>query len=328
MTTSAKAALFNWPQKEIMITGGSGSLGRTILRKLLTDYHPKGIRIYSRDEFKQWELQNDMKSWNVKGNVSFLIGDIRDAKRLDRACNGVHLIFNTAAMKQVPACEYNPIEAVRTNIEGNENLINAALNNFVQKVMHVSTDKAVYPINLYGATKTVAEKLFIHSNVYGGSKGTKFSCCRYGNVLGSRGSIIPLFRKQAENGVITVTDKRMTRFWITLNQVADFIINNAMAMEGEEIFIPKMPSMLIMDMIEVLAPDCRVSEIGIRKGEKLHECLITGEEAMQLIEKDDMFVIYPNREIFNLSGKAYYSDTNSEWVTKEKMKTILEENNL
>jgi FlaA1/EpsC-like NDP-sugar epimerase len=297
--------------KEILITGGTGSLGKTITRLLLTKYKPKGIRIFSRDELKQWVFRNELESEGYDKNISWLIGDVRDKNRIDRALNRVDIVFNTAAMKQVPACENNPFEAVATNITGAENIINGAIDNGVTLVMHVSTDKSVYPVNLYGATKTVAEKLFLHGNVYTGGHGTKFSVCRYGNVIGSRGSIIPLFLEQAKTGTVTLTDKRMTRFWITLNQVADFIIRKAEAINGNELFVPLMPSIRIIDFIESMFPlGINIKEIGIRKGEKLHECLMTSEESLYSNTGMDSIMITPDREQSRIDSFMYSSDKN------------------
>lgn len=302
--------------KEILITGGVGSLGSTITRLLLKKYKPKGIRIFSRDEFKQWNFRNELESEGFTSGISWLIGDVRDANRIDRALNRVDIVFNTAAMKQVPASEYNPFEAKKTNIDGAENIINAAIDNNVGLVMHVSTDKAVYPINLYGATKTVAEKFFLHGNTYTGGHNTKFSVCRYGNVIGSRGSIIPLFLEQGKSGTVTLTDKRMTRFWITLDQVADFIIRKAQATNGNELFVPLMPSIRIIDLIEAMfpfeanSPIIKIKEIGIRKGEKLHECLITSEESLYSNTGMDSIMITPDREQSRTDAFMYSSDKN------------------
>ena len=312
---------------EYLVIGGTGSLGKTITKLLLSKYNPHGIRIYSRDEFKQWKMKQEVDSLFPDAPIDFLIGDVRDYRRLERACNRVDLIFNCAAMKQVPACESNPIEAVATNITGAHNIIDCAIDNKVTTVMHVSTDKSCYPVNLYGKTKAVAESLFIQANVYSGNKGTKFSCCRYGNVLGSRGSIIPLFREQSKQGEITITDKRMTRFWITLNQVAEFIIKNSLITTGAEIFIPKMPSMKIMDLVDIIAPDCKIKDIGIRKGEKIHECLITVEESRQLIETPDMYIIKDDGEDTQKQW-GYYSDTNERWLSKDELKQLIEDNGL
>jgi FlaA1/EpsC-like NDP-sugar epimerase len=309
--------------KEILITG-IGSLGKTILKILLEEHKPKGIRLFSRGEFFQHQLKEEMKNWDTKGNVAFLIGDIRDYERLKMATKKVDIIFNTAAMKQVPACEYNPIEAIKTNVYGSENILKAALENNVETVMHVSTDKNVKPVNIYGMTKGCAEKLFIHGNVYSKFERPKFSCCRYGNVLGSRGSIIPLWKKQyEETGEITITDKRMTRFWITLNEVARFIIDKAGETRGAEIFIPKMPSMEIIDMAKTLFPDAKIKEIGIRPGEKLHEELISKEELRKTTGLGDYYLI-SNGNALEPINKEYRSDNNDEWLNPHELKKLIE----
>lgn len=264
--------------KEVLITGGTGSLGKTITKLLLAEYGTKGIRIYSRDEAKQSAFAAELKNSQLSGEVAFLIGDVRNIDRLNRAMNGVDVVIHTAAQKQVPSCEYNPIEAVQTNIIGAQNVINAAIDNKVKRVMNIATDKGVYPINLYGCTKAVAEKLFIHSNIYS-PHGTRFACCRYGNVMGSTGSVIPLFRKQAkESGVITVTDKDMTRFWITLDRVTKFVLSRITTMEGGEIFVPFMKAMSMERLAALIAPEAEIQIIGSREGEKLHECIISREE--------------------------------------------------
>lgn len=309
---------------EILIIGGTGSLGKTITKILLSKYKPKGIRIFSRDELKQWELKQDLAGYG--GNVSFLLGDVRDRKRLKRAMQGVDIVYNTAAMKQVPACEYNPLEAVKTNIIGAVNVIDCALDNDVKIVMHVSTDKAVYPINLYGATKTVAEKLFLNANIYNkGGKGTKFSCVRYGNVLGSRGSIIPLFKKQmAETGSITITDKGMTRFWIGLKTVAEFIIESAERTKGNEIYIPKMRTAKVVDLAKIIAPDAKIIQVGIRKGEKLHETLITYEESRHTYKQTEYFIVNENEEYFG-NPWTYTSNMSEYEMTRKELINILRE---
>ena len=297
-------------EKEILITGGTGSLGTTLLSTFLCMKDgPKGIRIFSRDEFKQWNVAKNLNKKFPGAPVSFLLGDVRDKQRLDRAMAGVDFVINTAAMKQVPACEYNPIEAVRTNIHGAENIIDCAIDNKVKRALHISTDKAVYPVNLYGATKTVAEKLFLHANVYSPGR-TLFSCCRYGNVLSSRGSIIPLITQQAQTGEVTLTHKDMTRFFIHLPDVADFIIDKLQIMNGGEIYVPKMPTIKIYDLIKALAPDCSIKEIGIRKGEKLHEVLITKEEAENVIFHDNYFKIGKDK----VSNEQWsYSSQDNPW---------------
>lgn len=322
---------YNWKNHEILITGGTGSLGKTLLKKLLTKYHPKGIRIFSRDEYKQWLLKQELASWNLDGNVSFLIGDVRDYTRLKMAMKNVNVVYNTAAMKQVPACEYNPLEAVKTNITGSENVIKAAIENNVNRVMHVSTDKAVYPINLYGATKAVAEKLFVHANVYSAFKKPKFSCVRYGNVLGSRGSVIPLFKKQAKTGIVTITDFEMTRFWITLDEVSDFIIDNTFEGIGGDIFVPKMKSMDMLSLAKIIAPNCKYKVIGNRFGEKIHECLITKEEYAFLINNKYVIKTFAdyNKSIQVLDNfvQGEFTSENAERLTeielKEKLKGLI-----
>lgn len=265
--------------------------------------------------------------------LRFFIGDVRDRERLYRAMNDVDIVVHAAALKQVPACEYNPIEAVKTNIGGSINIIDAAIDNNVEKVIAISTDKAVHPVNLYGATKMVAEKLFIQANSYSGKNKTKFSCVRYGNVIGSRGSVIPLFKEQSKNGKITITDNRMTRFWITLEQGVRFVINCIHEMNSGEIFVPKIPSMNITDLAHAIAPDSKQEIIGIRPGEKLHEELMTEDEARHAREFYDYFIIYPEyhfwKEDFISKGKScperfkYTSNENSEWLTKEELKKIV-----
>lgn len=322
----------DWSKSEILITGGTGSLGKTIVKHLLTYYKPKGIRIYSRDELKQWELKQKIPT-DVP--VSFLIGDVRDCNRLERAMHGVDIVINTAAMKQVPACEYNPIEAVNTNINGAKNIIDAAINQGVDRVMHISTDKAVYPINLYGATKTVAEKLFLHANVYAGDKGTKFSCCRYGNVIGSRGSIVPLFAKQLqESGSVTITDLNMTRFWITLDRVVDLILCAIELTTGAEIFVPKMPSCTIEEVMyavaRIVGSTCyEVKIIGIRPGEKIHECLISEEESDYIIDDQNSFYVLSNVVVNKYAERFSYTSDNNFWkVDHEYIQNMIQESKL
>ena len=309
---------------EIILLGGTGSMGSTLVRLLKKRYKPKGIRIYSRDELKQWNLKQELEHEGLAGQVSFLIGDVRDKQRLDRAMRGVDIIFNLAAMKQVPACEYNPEEPIKTNIIGAMNIMDCAIDNKVKVCMHVSTDKCVYAVNIYGATKLVAEKLFLHGNVYAGPNGTKFSCCRYGNVLGSRGSIIPLFKKQRESGVITITHPDMTRFWIKLHDVAEFIIQSAQETIGAEIFIPRMPSMKITDLADVIAPECEQKFIGIRQGEKLHECLIAEEESTHTLRNDNRYIIRPTDPEIHQNRFMYTSLNNDLLLSKDQLRTMLE----
>ena len=317
--------------KTILITGGTGSFGKKFTETLLSEHDPESVRIYSRGELLQMEMQNRFDDSRLR----FLIGDVRDRDRLYRAASGVDIIVHAAALKHVPACEYNPIEAVRTNVEGSVNVIDAAIDNSVEKVMAISTDKAVHPVNLYGATKMVAEKLFTQGNAYTGLRKTRFSCVRYGNVIGSRGSVIPLFKEQRKNGVITITDDRMTRFWITLEQGVRFVMDCTARMKGGEIFVPKIPSMKVIDLAMVVAPDAERKVIGIRSGEKLHEILLTEDEARHTREFDNYFVIEPEHPFWGkdnfMDGKSlpegfrYTSDGNDEWLTEDEIEKIVDE---
>jgi len=268
-------------------------------------------------------------------SLRYFIGDVRDLMRLRRAMHGVDIVVHAAALKQVPACEYNPIEAIMTNIMGGRNVVEAALDTDVEKVMALSTDKAVNPINLYGATKLAAEKLFIQSNAYAGGTGTRFSCVRYGNVVGSRGSVVPLFFKQRSKGLITITDKRMTRFWLSLEQGVRFTIRCIAQMQGGEVFVPKIPSTNIVDLAQAIGPDCRIEYIGIRPGEKLHEVLVSDDEARHTLELEDMFVIEPQASLWfghawRERGKPlpedyrYASDTNDEWLDQDAIKKLVQ----
>lgn len=304
--------------KEWLITGGTGTLGKTIVKIILEKYAPKGIRIYSRDEFKQWVMREEFSGYK---NISYLIGDIRDEKRLTRAMEGTDFVIHTAAMKQVPSCEENPIEAIQTNTMGAVNLINAAINAKVKRFMNVSTDKGVYPVNLYGVSKAAAEKLFIFGNTYSPGR-TLFSCCRYGNVIGSRGSIIPLFIDQySKNKTLTITHPDMTRYWVTIDFVANFIVSNVAEMEGGEIFIPKMKSMSVMDLAKGLFPDMKYKITGIRQGEKLHEVLISMEESMMLKESQTLYIIHPKYYNKEASGMIY-SSQNADKMSIEEFKEL------
>jgi UDP-N-acetylglucosamine 4,6-dehydratase/5-epimerase len=305
----------------VLVTGGTGSFGKVFARVLLDHYHPRKLIIFSRGELKQHEMR-------VNGfdhpSLRYFIGDVRDVDRLRRAMHGVDVVVHAAALKQVPACEYNPLEAVKTNIEGAKNVIDAAIDTGVQKVLALSTDKAVNPVNLYGATKLVAEKLFVQANAYSGGGPTRFSCVRYGNVLGSRGSVIPLFLEQRKTGVITLTDRRMTRFWLTLDQGVRFVIRAIERMKGGEVFVPKIPSMRLTDLAETIAPGCHIQEIGIRPGEKLHEVLLSPEEARDAGEYEDMYVIRQwggSQALLTEGGQPvqdgfrYASETNPHWLS-------------
>lgn len=265
--------------RTILITGGTGSFGKKFAEVVLRDHDPKKLIIFSRDELKQHEMQTVLGFDDPR--LRFFIGDVRDAERLKRAVAGVDIVVHAAALKQVPACEYNPFEAVQTNVMGAKNVINAAIDCGVKRVLALSSDKAVNPVNLYGATKLVAEKLFIQGNSYAGEGGSRFACVRYGNVVGSRGSVVPLFKEQRKNGCITVTDERMTRFWITLDQGVSFVIRCIEEMHGGEIFVPKIPSMRVVDLATTLAQGCKIQITGIRPGEKLHEVLIHENEPRQ-----------------------------------------------
>ena len=279
-------------KKAILITGGTGSFGQSFVELALKHGAPGKLIVFSRDEMKQEEMRARFDEAQYR-TLRYFIGDVRDVDRLRRAMNGVDVVIHAAALKQVPACEYNPVEAINTNVMGARNVIDAAIDMHVKKVIALSTDKAVNPVNLYGATKLCAEKLFVHSNAYSGIGGTRFSCVRYGNVLGSRGSVIPRLLDQRPNGRVTVTDPRMTRFWITLEDGVRFVVRCLALMKGGEVFVPKVPSMNIMDLVKVVVPDCEIDEIGVRPGEKRHEVLISEDEARLTLELDDMFLIEP-----------------------------------
>jgi UDP-N-acetylglucosamine 4,6-dehydratase len=316
----------DWSKLNVFVTGGTGSFGKKFAEIMLRDYHPQKLVIFSRGELKQHEMR---ASGFDHQSLRYFIGDVRDESRLRRAMNGADIVVHAAALKQVPACEYNPVEAVATNINGARNVVDAALDTGVQKVLALSTDKAVNPVNLYGATKLVAEKLFVQANSYSGSGPTRFSCVRYGNVLGSRGSVIPVFRAQRSSGRVTVTDLRMTRFWMTIEQGVRFVIRCIEGMHGGEVFVPKIPSMSIVDMAAAIAPGCTMIPVGIRAGEKLHEVLIAEDEARQAVEFDDMFVIRPAHSWWANGnwqdgrplpdGFRFTSDANSRWLTADEL---------
>ena len=318
--------------KVILVTGGSGSFGQEFTEIVLREHDPKAIRIFSRGELLQQEMR---QKFNDDPRLRFFIGDVRDRERVYRAMNGVDIIVHAAALKQVPTSEYNPIEAVRTNVDGAVNVIDAAIDNGVEKAMAISTDKAVYPINLYGATKLVMERLFIQANVYTGEGKSRFSCVRYGNVVGSRGSVVPLFLEQRKDGVITLTDDRMTRFWITLEQGVRFVVDCISTMHGGEVFVPKIPSMKVTELADVIAPEAERQVIGIRPGEKVNEVLVPEEEGKHTREFDNYFVIEPEHPFWKKdklgggkplpAGFKYTSDNNSWWLTKEELDRMLEE---
>ncbi|GAI62510.1 unnamed protein product [marine sediment metagenome] len=315
--------------KIILLTGGTGSFGTKFTEIALKEFQVKIIRVFSRGELMQQKMREQFNDKRLR----FFIGNVRDKDRLYRAMNDVDIVVHAAALKQVPACEYNPIEAIKTNIDGAINVIDAAIDNGVKKIMALSTDKAVYPINLYGATKLVAEKLFIQANAYTGNQ-TLISCVRYGNVIGSRGSIIPILKKQKQKGIVTITDEKMTRFWITQEQAVHFVISCIERMHGREIFIPKIPSMKIVDLVDVIAPKAQRKIIGIRPGEKIHETLLTREETRYSKELPEYFIIEPKfplwEEVVNKGRMLprnfeYTSESNDRWLTKTDLKKMLEE---
>jgi UDP-N-acetylglucosamine 4,6-dehydratase/5-epimerase len=321
----------DWSQKVILVTGGTGSFGRKFVEVILRDHAPAKVIVFSRDELKQHEMR---ASGFDHPSLRYFIGDVRDLLRLRRAMQGVHIVVHAAALKQVPACEYNPIEAIMTNIMGGRNVVEAALDCGVERVMALSTDKAVNPINLYGATKMAAEKLFVQSNAYAGGTGTRFACVRYGNVVGSRGSVVPVFFQQRDQGRITITDERMTRFWLSVEQGVRFTIRCIEQMEGGEVFVPRIPSMRVVDLARMIAPGSAIEVIGIRPGEKLHEVLVSEDEARHTLELDDMFVVEPHAALWfghgwRQRGRAlpegyrYASDTNDRWLTPEEIRHLL-----
>ena len=315
----------------VLVTGGTGSFGKRFIGRILELDHPKKVIVFSRDELKQYEFQQVVDDPRLR----FFIGDVRDEKRLKRAFSSVDTVVHAAAMKQVPTCEYNPFAGVRTNFLGAVNVITAAIDSGVKKVISISTDKAVNPINLYGATKLCAEKVITQGNSYSTPEGTCFASARYGNVVGSRGSVVPLFKKQREAGMLTITDARMTRFWITLTQAVDFVRKVVALMEGGEIFVPKIPSTKITDLARVIAPGCDWTEIGIRPGEKIHEILVTEDEAPYTLDMEAFYLIQPRfpwwRKKAPHEGKtlpagfAYASDTNTHWLTDDEIQVIVDE---
>lgn len=321
----------DWKDKSVLVTGGTGSFGRKFVEVMMESYHPNRLIVYSRDELKQHEMRTSGLDYL---NLRYFIGDVRDLPRLKRAFNGVDIVVHAAALKQVPACEYNPMEAIKTNILGSSNVVDAALDAGVEKVLALSTDKAVNPVNLYGATKLAAEKLMVQSNAYAGGMTTRFSCVRYGNVVGSRGSVVPLFIQQRSKGEITLTDERMTRFWISLDQGVQFVIRCIEEMQGGEVFVPKIPSMKMVDLAHALAPSAEIKIIGIRPGEKLHEVLISEDEARSTIELEDMYVVQPAEALWfghawTDAGKPlpdgyhYASDNNEDWLTVDEIQKMV-----
>lgn len=321
----------DWTNQVILVTGGTGSFGKKFVEIAQRDLSPRKIIIFSRDELKQHEMR---AAGFDQPNLRYFIGDVRDRERLTRAMHGVDVVVHAAALKQVPACEYNPMEAVKTNIMGTSNVVEAALDAGVKKVMALSTDKAVNPVNLYGATKLAAEKLTVQSNTYAAGSATRYSCVRYGNVVGSRGSVVPVFLNQREQGTVTITDDRMTRFWLSLEQGVRFVIDCIEQMRGGEVFVPKIPSMKVIDLARAIAPGAAVSVIGIRPGEKLHEVLISEDEARNTVERDTMFIVKPPETLWERSlqyegrplpeGFRYSSDTNADWLDVAGIQRLIE----
>lgn len=321
--------------KTILVTGGTGSFGQQFIKRVLADYAPRKIIVFSRDELKQFEMQQRYPTKKYP-TLRYFIGDVRDRDRLYRAFKDVDVVVHAAAMKQVPACEYNPVEAVKTNIMGAANVIDAAIDCGVPQVLALSSDKAANPLNLYGASKLCSDKLFVAGNFYSGVRQTRFSIVRYGNVLGSRGSVIPFFLKKRKEGVLPITDERMTRFWITLDQAVDFVLQSLQRMRGGEVFVPKLPSMRITDLAKAIAPECELRIVGIRAGEKLHEVMIPEDDARSSLEFDDQYVILPTHydEPFEVyfgektahrcaDGFRYSSDNNTRWLTLDELRALV-----
>jgi UDP-N-acetylglucosamine 4,6-dehydratase/5-epimerase len=331
----------NLNKKSILVTGGTGSFGKQFIRTVLERYKPKKLIVFSRDELKQFDMQQELPDSKF-ACMRYFIGDIRDLPRLHSAMEGVDIVIHTAALKQVPAAEYNPFEAVKTNVIGSQNVIEAALYAKVKRVIALSTDKAAAPINLYGATKLTADKLFVSANNYSGSRDIKFSVVRYGNVMGSRGSVIPLFLELQKTNTLPITDKRMTRFNITLQGGVNFVLKCLDKMWGGELFVPKIPSYKIVHVAEAINPDCRHEIVGIRPGEKMHEEMITETDALNSVEFDDYFVILPSTKLWELEGFlkksnssigkmcefgfSYTSDTNKDYLSVDQIRLLIKEN--
>jgi UDP-N-acetylglucosamine 4,6-dehydratase/5-epimerase len=319
----------NWSEQVVVITGGTGSFGQKFVEVMLREYQPRQLVIFSRDELKQHEMR---AAGLNHPSLRYFIGDVRDAARLERAFAGATVVVHAAALKQVPACEHNPFEAIQTNIMGSRNVIDAAMKQGVQRVLALSTDKAVNPVNVYGATKLCAEKMFVQANADAGNSEIQFSCARYGNVLGSRGGVLQMFIEQRKRGRITITDPRMTRFWITLEKGVKFVIRSVEQMRGGEIFVPKIPSMRMLDLANAVAQGCEIETVGIRPGEKLHEALVSEDEARHAFEVGDMYVIQPPQawdENGRMQGRTlpdgfrYGSDTNSQWLSEDDLHELL-----
>jgi UDP-N-acetylglucosamine 4,6-dehydratase len=335
MTDTPTSSNFSLDDAAILVTGGTGSFGQAFIQRVLLRHRPSRLVVYSRDELKQYEMQQKLSG----NSLRYFIGDVRDGERLHRALTGIDIVVHAAALKQVPAAEYNPIECIKTNVIGAENVINASIDQKVKKVIALSTDKAVNPVNLYGASKLCSDKLFVAGNHLAGSGGPRFSVVRYGNVIGSRGSVVPFFKERAKSGRLPITDPRMTRFWIKLTDGAGFVERCIQLMRGGEIFIPKIPSMRITDLATAIGPDCEQETTGIRPGEKLHELLLTRDDARHTLEFKDFYVIQPNVHMWDYADSTTYggelghlvppdfqyaSDTNPQWLGAEQLKFVIE----
>ncbi len=325
-----KSGRMDWRGRSVLVTGGTGSFGSRFVERMVSTYHPRRLVVFSRDELKQSQLAARVKDPSLR----FFIGDVRDRDRLQRAMHGVDVVIHAAALKQVPACEYNPFEAVKTNVLGANNVIEAAIDQGVERVVALSTDKAVNPVNVYGATKLCAEKMFVQGNSYAGGLKTRMAVVRYGNVVGSRGSVIPIFLDQRDGGELTITDERMTRFWLTLDEGVDFVVRAIERMQGGEIFVPKIPSMRVIDLARAIAPDAALRVVGVRPGEKLHEVLLSSDEARHSVDVDGMYVVQPVYAGWAYTTPAgakplpadfaFTSDTNSAWCSAEELKRMVE----
>lgn len=315
--------------KTVLLTGGTGSFGKGFVKEIIQKNEVKKLIVFSRDELKQFEMQSEFNSPKLR----YLLGDVRDFQRLRQISKDVDIIVHAAAIKQIAAAEFNPIEAIKTNIIGAENIVNAAIENKVSKVIALSTDKAANPANLYGATKLCSDKLFIAGNLLAGASGVKFSVVRYGNVLGSRGSVVPFFKEHSKEGFLPITDERMTRFWLSIDQGVKFVLDSLKNMQGGEIFVPKIPSFKVIDVAKVISPDLPVKIIGIRPGEKLHEIMITQDDAAYTLEFENYFVILApfllDSEFYKSNGKkvakdfSFDSQNNFNWFTPESFRNIL-----
>ena len=319
--------------KNVLVTGGTGSFGREFIKMLLSDHEPRRVVVYSRDELKQFDMRNE-PCFDKDDRLRFFIGDVRDRQRLARAFDGVDVVVHAAALKQVVAAEYNPFEVIKTNIHGAQNVIDCAIDKGVSRVIALSTDKAANPVNLYGATKLCSDKLFVAGNAYAGAKDTVFSVVRYGNVAGSRGSVVPFFLKKRKSGVLPLTDERMTRFWIELEYAVRFVIDCLSRAKGGELFVPKIPSVRVRDIAEIIAPDAKVEIVGVRPGEKLHEVMVTEDDGRNTVELNDRYIIFPPLRLERHDfwreqgtsleeGFSYSSDTNNEWLDKDGLKKII-----